>query len=88
MDNEDAKTSALLSPVTGDLYTVAPCPVCSEQGGFHNEVCYTYSRVADPFVGPGNSKAFMEFLRARFAREEAAAKALAISVAKSRRMIE
>jgi hypothetical protein len=77
MDNEDTKTSTLLSPVVGNLYTVAPCPVCSEQGGFHNEVCYSYSSVSEPFIGPGNSKAFMDFLRERLAREEAAAKATA-----------
>lgn len=82
MDETTTVTSAVLKPVTRELHAVAPCPVCSEQGGFHNAICYTYSRVSEPFIGPGNSKAFMDYLRERFAREQAAKDA----VAKAKRM--
>lgn len=55
------------------------CPICFEPSGFHAGRCYEYAPT-EGTAGPGNSKEFMVWLRAKIkadalaAAEKAAAK--------------
>lgn len=51
--------------IDSSLRITLPCPHCFESDGFHIEPCTEYAMVPDDLRGPGNSKDFMPWLRAK-----------------------